>query len=417
MVTTGQRKTYEELRKQKKLIYKKVDRKTKLINFTFMAIGAVIGIFVDVFAFTADIQGILDIDLFMRNFLIALLLLIFVMYPLHIILHEAGHLVFGLLTGYRFLSFRIFSITFIKKDGRIHLKKYSIKGTAGQCLMYPPEKKEDGSFPYILYNLGGGISNLIFSIPVLIPAALTDNGFVRALCLTWAFMGIILALTNLIPMTFGVQNDGKNLKSIHKDPNMREVFYLQLKINSEMSDGKQIQEYSPDIFKLPEGIDDTDMLTMYSRMMEYYQQLAFNNFNSAKALLAKMEEKLDKYQPTILNMVELERLFFMVLERRPIEEIAVVYERVRIILGNKTDVSTQRIRYIYEACLSEEEKFDIMTLIKKKPPKKWKACNLDKLYQDFLKTAKNSPVSGEADLFLTVVQHVQESPIFIDKNK
>ena len=32
---------------------------------------------------------------------------------IHLILHEAGHLIMGLLTGYRFLSFRIFNITSI----------------------------------------------------------------------------------------------------------------------------------------------------------------------------------------------------------------------------------------------------------------------------------------------------------------
>ena len=32
---------------------------------------------------------------------------------LHVIIHEAGHLVFGLLSGYRFVSFRIFSLTLV----------------------------------------------------------------------------------------------------------------------------------------------------------------------------------------------------------------------------------------------------------------------------------------------------------------
>ena len=36
---------------------------------------------------------------------------------LAIILHEGGHLIFGLLTGYRFVSFRVFSYTLALTDG------------------------------------------------------------------------------------------------------------------------------------------------------------------------------------------------------------------------------------------------------------------------------------------------------------
>lgn len=43
---------------------------------------------------------------------------------LHIILHELGHLIFGLIENYRFFIFGIGSHAFIKEDGKIGLKKY-----------------------------------------------------------------------------------------------------------------------------------------------------------------------------------------------------------------------------------------------------------------------------------------------------
>ena len=57
---------------------------------------------------------------------------------LHSVVHETGHLVFGLLTGYKFVSFRIGSIMLIKESGKLRLKLYNIVGTGGQCLMMPP---------------------------------------------------------------------------------------------------------------------------------------------------------------------------------------------------------------------------------------------------------------------------------------
>ena len=71
-----------------------------------------------------------------------------------IILHEAGHLLGGLATGYAFVSFRVGSWMLLKRDGRLHLGRYTLPGTGGQCLMAPPTWKEDG-FPALLYNLSG----------------------------------------------------------------------------------------------------------------------------------------------------------------------------------------------------------------------------------------------------------------------
>lgn len=56
---------------------------------------------------------------------------------IQIIIHEAGHLVFGLLSGYEFVSFRIGSITLAKYDNKYCFKRFHIAGTGGQCLMMP----------------------------------------------------------------------------------------------------------------------------------------------------------------------------------------------------------------------------------------------------------------------------------------
>ena len=77
-----------------------------------------------------------------------------VSFMLHIIIHELGHMEAGLISGYKFSSFRVGSLTWIKENGKIKLKRYKIKGTGGQCLMIPPENDEE-NYPVIFYNLGG----------------------------------------------------------------------------------------------------------------------------------------------------------------------------------------------------------------------------------------------------------------------
>ena len=61
------------------------------------------------------------------------LLLLFLLYIgfvivailLQTIIHEAGHMVLGLLNGFRFFSYRVGPVMILKKDGKYSLKKYS----------------------------------------------------------------------------------------------------------------------------------------------------------------------------------------------------------------------------------------------------------------------------------------------------
>ena len=65
-------------------------------------------------------------------------------YFLQVTVHEGGHLVCGLLTGYRPLSFRIGRVLLVKLDGRWRVRSLHIPGTGGQCLMAPPERTPVG---------------------------------------------------------------------------------------------------------------------------------------------------------------------------------------------------------------------------------------------------------------------------------
>ena len=73
---------------------------------------------------------------------------------IQIIVHEAGHLVFGLLTGYKFVSFRVFDFKLEKdSNNKFKLRLQHMRGTLGQCLMKPP-KYIEGKFRYKLYLAG-----------------------------------------------------------------------------------------------------------------------------------------------------------------------------------------------------------------------------------------------------------------------
>ncbi len=135
-----------------------------------------------------------------------------------IILHEGGHLVCGLLTGYKFVSFRVGSWMWQKENGRIRLRRFSLAGTDGQCLLEPPELK-DGKMPYLLYNLGGTLANLLTAVICgLLGFAFRENALVRLFFVMQTVVGLLNAALNGVPMDMGeVCNDGKNALSMGED--------------------------------------------------------------------------------------------------------------------------------------------------------------------------------------------------------
>lgn len=408
MITSEQLIRYKELSMNRKELQKKTTKSLKMTNIFSVVLGLIIGLGISYFSiFSNDNES--EVNNFISYFYGGVVAF-GISFVIHIIIHEAGHLIFGLLTGYKFLSFRIFSTIFYKYNGKLKKRKYAMKGTGGQCLMYPPKRKEGGQYPFILYNLGGGINNLIFSLIVLIPTLLTDNNIVRTIGIAFILSGTLLGITNLIPLNMGLQNDGMNLKGMLESKELAEAFYIQLKVNAQLSDGKLLSEYSYADFPLVKGKHSANMLAAFGYFYNYYKMLSENKYDEAREFLDHMAENSENYLPANLNLIEIERLFFMVIDKKPIEEIACVYRYVRLILNTaKTNVGIQRVRYIYESLLTEDDKKDIMTLITNKTPKKWKENSEEQVYSDFVKTSENFPIVGEAALHLGIVDYVRNN--------
>ncbi len=183
---------------------------------------------------------------FGRIFLPAILFFI-ISYFLHIIVHEGGHMVFGLATGYRFVSFRVGSLMWEKKkDGQIRFSRFSLAGTGGQCLMAPPAYN-DGHYPYRLYNLGGGLANFILS-GICGLLLLLNLGEMTELYLAMMMVsGIVLGAMNLIPVK-KVNNDGSNLVEIGKSEAARKAFWLQMRVNEEIARGVRMKDMPEEWF-------------------------------------------------------------------------------------------------------------------------------------------------------------------------
>ena len=170
----------------------------------------------------------------------------------HMIVHEAGHLVFGLMTGYKFCSFRIASFMWLKENGKLKMKRLTLAGTGGQCLMTPPDMK-DGKIPLVLYNLGGSFINIIIGALFLVGYLIfSDIPFLSPILLIFAAVGFMIAMMNGIPMRMGtVDNDGYNAFALSKSKEAVEAFWVQLKVAEQSSKGVRLKDMPAEWFAVP----------------------------------------------------------------------------------------------------------------------------------------------------------------------
>ena len=208
---------------------------------------------------------------------------------LSIIIHESGHLIFGLLTGYKFSSFRIGNFMWIKQNGKIKFRRLSISGTGGQCLMIPPQDK-NGRVPTVLYNLGGVLMNLVFGIVcILLYIILSSIPVFSLVLLSSAVISLILALSNGIPMAVGgLPNDGMNAYYLSGNKTAALAFRNQLLMNAELAKGARISDMPEEWFRLPE---DADMKNVHCASIAVFASNRFMDsmdFASAEAEVNKL---------------------------------------------------------------------------------------------------------------------------------
>ncbi|MDO5725464.1 MAG: M50 family metallopeptidase [Tissierellia bacterium] len=236
---------------------------------------------------------------------------------LNVLLHEAGHLLFGLICGYSFLLYRIGSLVFVKLKDKIELKRHSIRGTGGQCIMLPEKYSED-DYPYLLYNLGGVIVNYFLAIVfwlIFINRPSGGNlaqGVFYVFCFSTAFIALYLGIINTIPLgKYGLQNDGQNVWDIMHDKDSKHAFYHML-----MSGRAQLQDKSYESHQEKDFFVDSDLninnTLNYGRAVDYRNYLMQNGrTEDAKIWSEKIDNAQnipDMYKHAYQNQILIEEI-------------------------------------------------------------------------------------------------------------
>lgn len=184
----------------------------------------------------------------------------FIALCIHIIVHEAGHLIAGLISGYKFLLFRIGSLTLIHSEGKYRIKKFPLEGTGGQCLMIPPQRPID-NIPTKLYNLGGILANILCSAIAIVITLTINNVWIAIAAFLFALIGLLIAAINGIPMKIGgISNDGKNVQFLDKDTLSKRAFINQLMIHAMTQQSTRPRDIPNEYLTFSTDIDFKDAL-------------------------------------------------------------------------------------------------------------------------------------------------------------
>lgn len=228
-------------------------KKKNDLNYILWVIGIIFGVII---VFFIDKLSLLE-KVFSGGIvtIIILLLQLYLAIFLQVVIHELGHLVFGLMTGYKFLSYRVGNLMIIKKDNQLKVKKMSLTGTGGQCLMAPPIYSN--GIPYLLYNLGGVIFNVFSAIIFLILYLNTDIFLIKSFSMIMTFVGLFYAIMNGIPLKLEINNDGYNVLLMLKNKETIRAFWLQMKINEQLLYGIRLKDMESAWFKVSNDVNNS----------------------------------------------------------------------------------------------------------------------------------------------------------------
>ncbi|MER2040888.1 MAG: site-2 protease family protein [Desemzia incerta] len=379
---------------------KKKKKNPVLKNILFLSLSMGVGLLLGVFGAVFLPETVLEWNVF--HFVLGIIFFC-LSYFLHILIHELGHLIFGLLTGYSFVSFRVGSFTIIKEDGKFKRKKFHLPGTGGQCLMSPPEYSEK-SFPYVIYNLGGVLLNLVASIIALgiILGIEQLSDFALVGWQLFLIAGLFTAVTNGIPLKIGgFPNDGHNIYSLMKKEENKKAFFIQLKMNALMTQGIRIKDIPFEELSVDELNTQTSTLQAAVHILQYNWYLDRLNLEKAQLKLTELLSYMDNYPLFYKQELACEQLFLALVSHEDSAVIEELYnEELKTYIKKMTFLpNKKRLLMALEAHYYQNEEV------------------MQQYFKELLKTAETYPVRGEAEMEIMLGNWVKDSKTDDEKHR
>lgn len=362
---------------------KKNNKGTWIYTIFLIAAGILCGIMIAAYTdgfIKDDSGGFLSLLFSLLYIYIVYFIIVFMVYFIQTIIHEAGHLVFGLLSGYKFSSFRIANFMWIKEGGRIRFRIFSLAGTSGQCLLIPPDMVS-GRFPVMIYNLGGCFMNLIVSLIFGIIFILSKgHNMLSLFSALMLIVGMSVALMNGIPLKLGlVNNDGYNALEVRKNKEAMRALWIQLKVNEQLSSGIRTKDMPQEWFECPDKEKMNNCLVATIAVFAQSRMMDEHKFEDAAKLTDILLEEDTEIIDLHRNMLKCEKIYLELIGEKNEELINRLYDKnIKLFMSRmKNSPSIIRIEYAYALIFEKDRQ------------------KAEKLSLAFDKIAKSYPYSAE----------------------
>ncbi len=293
---------------------------------------------------------------------------------LQVAIHEAGHLLFGLLTGYTFRSYRIGSLVITRNREGLHFGRFSLSGTLGQCLMGPPDDRSKN--PYFLYNAGGVILNLVSAFICVMLFRTASSPALGIFLIINAAYALIMLFSNGIPAyVSGIANDGMNILELHSSPQTLTTFWNTLDTNRYLTEGGRLRDLPDDLFDLREETLHSGSIGASNILQKCAVLIDRHAFAEADELTERVLNADYPLTGNQRNALLLERKYLECLNGNPSPVQDKKLEKL-IRAGAKSSPSV--IRYLYAKALCEND-----------------TASMETLLEDFAKLENTYPFKGE----------------------
>lgn len=305
-----------------------------------------------------------------------------------IVTHELGHLIFGLLTGYRFISFRIFSFMLVKSEGKWAIRRMSIPGTGGQCLMAPPPKK-NGKFPFVLYNLGGILFCGILSLIPMIIGLSGQKADFRMLFFIFGSVSFVMNLFNAIPTNGkSMLNDATNLKMAFKSDVAKRAFWNQLEYAALNAQNISSADMPEELFFMPDKKDFSNPLVFWQVLAAVDRAEAMGEYEKAWETACFALSYASSVAPLFKSVLQMETVYLGSILGKDPERTEEYFEQIQKAPALKAFAAFHRASYAY------------LLLIKRD------VQSAERILPELLKKIKNAPYRAEADFEQKQLEHI-----------
>ncbi len=228
--------------------------------------------------------------------------MVVISYLLQILFHEIGHMLAGVLTGWRLLFLQFFHVV-LKKDKSISLS--IVPSSACRCIMSPKTLKCNSQ----LYTLGGLIVNLMItsiSFYSMLSAGYHVIQFLIAMCLFSS--GIALIMINGVPRINHICNDMACFLLTRSNRSTMLSHNNQFIIAEHLTRGKSYCEIDYERFEVAAYTEIND-ITAYSILLKFYYHMNRDEFMTAKNTLLSIKG-FNKVSKNVQGIYKLE-LFYL----------------------------------------------------------------------------------------------------------